>query len=949
MRTNPRKKPAIKYLWQAGLAVVILAACVHWPAPAKGENGDTLTVVDSQAFSGRLQPCDELVMVVGTGNVDILTLPTSPLLTEKAELAVEQAPSWLRDRLSHRLGYFANPTQDALADLILLAADPNHMDEIAFTVATVPPEEIERDGFDPSILALNARLVYEAVGHLPYVELVEVGRAGTDDDYHTTARYAVTDHEGQMTWVELPREAYYWYVVHPRLSSEPLLFVDPVTGDPAPRTEGGVFWRAYFLYQDTEPGARASLHFITEHPHMITDQDLSDWGLQTQVVLADFEVDPIPLIVDAQGRGPVLVDMAYPGRTYDGVVLATTLPAEQAHEAGHPEFLENLILAGNASAHIPPRSRVAVIKDRDPWGTPTVENVLGGLGFDWDVYRSADLASLDATALSQYKKIVVPSAQSRAFYEQLAAHHELIRDFLSMNPDSRDVVFQFHGATDDATPQDNWHGLVMPGGFAGIAVQGGAVEQLTVAGYPTLLDVMAGTEIYWDATPQRLSGNDPLPPDAQALIRLGYFGTQNTPDRCSEMPTYYHGPDGEHSCLGSCSSLVQALRSGYPQRILYLHYGNCGEMQAVLGAAARTALVPVADVDARADDHVWNEFFHEDRWVNYSIYRSDAAAVVDYQGLIHDGWAAVMALRGDGYAENATPRYTPTVTLDIQVTDADGRPVDGATLMVASEYNKQVGETVPLTPLMLAWADRDGRAAIDLGLNRNYYVQVASALGYIPGPDDRYVGQVTCETQAPQCPGTDEEGRVIELTLAYETVAEPAPFAESVEPDQQPADYERKVTISVAADRQILESINPLQLDTFEKHLGTGEADVTVLDATGFADYTARRPYAAVAEHLQVNAAELELPAPSGRGDLYVVVANRRRIGLSQQIQATVTLLAPPDPPNQNDTSSSGGCGCRTAAPGTHRGLPLPLLPALALLLLVLLFARRRSRAVHRP
>ena len=190
--------------------------------------------------------------------------------------------------------------------------------------------------------------------------------------------------------------------------------------------------------------------------------------------------------------------------------------------------------------------------------------------------------------------------------------------------------------------------------------------------------------------------------------------------------------------------------------------------------------------------------------------------------------------------------------------------------------------------------------------------------------------------------GTREEGRVIELTLAYETAAEPAPSAESVEPEQQPVDQARKITVSVAADRQILESVNPLQLDTFEKHLGAGEADVTVLDATGFADYVAGRPYTAMAEHLQVNAADLEIPAPSERGDLYVVVANRRRSGLSQQIEATVTLLSPPEPPVQNENSSPGGCGCRTE--GSGQGLPGPLLPALALLLWALWFAVRRSR-----
>jgi MYXO-CTERM domain-containing protein len=414
-------------------------------------------------------------------------------------------------------------------------------------------------------------------------------------------------------------------------------------------------------------------------------------------------------------------------------------------------------------------------------------------------------------------------------------------------------------------------------------------------------------------------------------LRLGYFGTQNTPDRCSEMPTYYRGPDGEHVCSGSCSTLVQQLRSPFPQRTLYLHYGNCGEMQQVLGAAARAALLPVASLDAWADDHVWNELFLYDRWVGYTIYRSDASIQIDPAGLFRDGWAAVARLRGDGWLENATERYTPTLSLEITVADAAGRPVDGAALMVATEYNKTVGEEVPLVPVMMAWTDAQGSARIALGTERDYYLSVDSRLGSIPGPERNIVQRVLCLEETDDCPGTGEAGVIRTLHLSYENELPARPRPTRVRGPGSPTAETPLLTVAVQVEQEILEAVNPLSELTFEKWYGPGGLDILVLDATSFADFERGAPFTALAEIRDGQTAGEAIALPETLQEAFVVVANPRATR-AQQVTATVATHGPVVA--AEPSGPTPGCGCNTRDTSQ--------LPLLGLLVLGLALRRRR-------
>ena len=126
---------------------------------------------------------------------------------------------------------------------------------MAFVIAHLSPELLEHNQFYPQILVENAQFIYERDADLPYVELIEEGQAGIDDDYWTTARYQIEDEDGQRLETTLEPDVYYWYLVHPRMEDEYPFYIDGWAScsgaECASNPEDGQFWREFY-----ERGAR---------------------------------------------------------------------------------------------------------------------------------------------------------------------------------------------------------------------------------------------------------------------------------------------------------------------------------------------------------------------------------------------------------------------------------------------------------------------------------------------------------------------------------------------------------------------------------------------------------------------------------------------------------------------------------------------------------------------
>lgn len=141
------------------------------------------------------------------------------------------------------LNYLAENHQDRYADLILDSSQ-NYKDEIAFSIAHMPTENLKVLSQNQSqIFVDNAQLIYEIDTFLDYVEVIEKA------DY-TTTRYKFGE-PGSTTFRELPRDIYYWYIVHPKVTNENVYYIHPDDTDPNHPTDpsnGGRFWREYLFY-----------------------------------------------------------------------------------------------------------------------------------------------------------------------------------------------------------------------------------------------------------------------------------------------------------------------------------------------------------------------------------------------------------------------------------------------------------------------------------------------------------------------------------------------------------------------------------------------------------------------------------------------------------------------------------------------------------------------------
>ncbi|RKZ25797.1 hypothetical protein DRQ29_05790 [bacterium] len=183
--------------------------------------------------------------------------------------AINASPKWLQDDLYQSFRHLPSDRASELADVILSVPD-EQIDEVAFCVAHMSPQSLTDERFDPELLSVNSQWIYRIADSLQYVRLVEYD---SDDDWHTTTEYNVVSADlSDTSTLEIPRDIYYWYIVHPKLSDE------------APKMRDGsydsremtfdYFWRE-FLWSDP-----SSSHSYTAGGYPL----LADWMKMAKVM-----------------------------------------------------------------------------------------------------------------------------------------------------------------------------------------------------------------------------------------------------------------------------------------------------------------------------------------------------------------------------------------------------------------------------------------------------------------------------------------------------------------------------------------------------------------------------------------------------------------------------------------------------------------------------------------
>jgi hypothetical protein len=116
------------------------------------------------------------------------------------------------------------------------------VDELAFSIAHSAVEALRASS--PALYMENARSIYKNDEFLDYVQVVDY------PDYSTT-KYRVNE-SGRISTYELPRDIYYWSIVHPKITDDIPLYIDPdapsgSANESAPPPVGK-FWRDWLLF-----------------------------------------------------------------------------------------------------------------------------------------------------------------------------------------------------------------------------------------------------------------------------------------------------------------------------------------------------------------------------------------------------------------------------------------------------------------------------------------------------------------------------------------------------------------------------------------------------------------------------------------------------------------------------------------------------------------------------
>ncbi len=205
------------------------------------KDGAEWVLIDSCSFCGRIQAGGKyLAKIDGTLHP---VLPDN--LTSTATNAVKITPDWLKVALWDNFSRMTTSCQDIYGALIL-SIPSLYKDEVAFQVARLDPAILAHYISNTELFVKNVELIYQNDALLDYVEIVDY------PDY-TTVKYKISENGVDTTEIEIPKERYYWDIVHPIISFEAPLYINRENGNEAsPPT--GKFWRDYvFNYPDTCP------------------------------------------------------------------------------------------------------------------------------------------------------------------------------------------------------------------------------------------------------------------------------------------------------------------------------------------------------------------------------------------------------------------------------------------------------------------------------------------------------------------------------------------------------------------------------------------------------------------------------------------------------------------------------------------------------------------------
>ena len=792
--------------------------------------------LESEALLSAEEPSAPSVIPLQDGQY-INEISLQPVVTPEAQEALLLSPDWLRMDLYDMFIRLSASKETAYGQLVIDAAadDPRMIDEVAFLIAH-SSKSVLNSG-DPEILLKNVQLLHQIDSEIAYADIVDHGEPGIDSDFYSTVKY-YTIRGGEMAQFELPRDIYYYFIVHPKLGDEDPS-MSPVISD---RTSTyGYLWREYLFYN---PSADYdyTVNYMMKEPNLLDDADLDGIGPSATGYLTGDQrkVRDGIVVSDSDTEKCVLIEYPYNMTR----VIVTTLNAEKAYNAGKRDLLENLVMRshGGLGDTLQPNEWVAILDESGNQETlDPIKSILDSHDVNYEVYGMTAFLR----GMITHNKLIIPSNQSLAFYEDLAeedASNEL-KSYLNVSGPTR--TFLFLGACD---PGNSWAGLEMAFAVSYVADE---IDDVTINPYPVLKDVISNATHLWDdsVVNASLDAYRPFEPDSMAVDVVSNWTCRNLPFR------------------------ARGNRPIQPNQICYEHNGNCGEIQDLMNAAARTCLLPCAGVNNHTWDHVTNEFW-EQEWHGYQVDWNGNHASIAKQSVLYDKdfggskeLSAISQDRGDGYPVNATSRFSKYCRFHARVEDRQGNPVDGAQVIPEVHLNNQ--PTYPIWSPISAYTDSTGEVVVDLGNNRDFYFRVNTKIG---GLDRAQLLTGTVEDEDYQ------HTFVIDRTMPSLPSIEPVVFGEAAWPF--------KLHVSFNVDWEMLYTASGLSFGTRED---AGNVDFFIVDEANYGEYKSDVPFSAYEWREDTKSADFEVEIPGGE-PFYLVFSNEDVIVVKQFVSINVEV-----------------------------------------------------------
>lgn len=384
--------------------------------------------------------------------------------------------------------------------------------------------------------------------------------------------------------------------------------------------------------------------------------------------------------------------------------------------------------------------------------------------------------------------------------------------------------------------------------------------------YPILKEVIKDVKVMWDCKGHQwqnfdsLNNRMPFVDTMQALQIVGQWTGQTVWGEAKDP------------------------RPVQPNQILYDHDGNCGELQDLFNAGARTVLMPVNSVGSLPGDHVWCELYEQGNWWTVDVWRWRGPTNITREFRYPDK-GCIFRWRGDGSVSLVNEHYQPVCTLTVKVVDQSSKPVDGAEVMFfAAPYSDPHGNQLYLGSWL--YTDENGELEVLLGTNINYGFRVDWSNGHNPDVYNRIFALLWNQQ------GFVEGGHLVATINAGGSTPPNLQITNQTSQglDHYKLNIEYQVPYRIVYGNSYWQQAN-FGLDDYQWHdlRSPGHIDFFICDEENYQKFSASQPFNAYFVHQNSESGQIEFSLPQDK-DYYVVYANRSKVTTSEVVQTKVEL-----------------------------------------------------------